>query len=190
MNVPFYISKRYLVSKKSQNAINIISGISVLGVAVGTMALIVILSVFNGFDDLIKSLYSTFDPEIKITLSEGKTFSPVSPAFSEVRNHKNVWFFSEVLEENVLLRYGERQYISTMKGVDDEFVNITGLDTMIVEGEFMLKDNGGHWKMLFTIVGKKLVITQCHSKQCLVWILDLTTLLRSSKLDCPTKEST
>ena len=140
MNVPFYISKRYLVSKKSQNAINIISGISVLGVAVGTMALIVILSVFNGFDDLIKSLYSTFDPEIKITLSEGKTFSPVSPAFSEVRNHKNVWFFSEVLEENVLLRYGERQYISTMKGVDDEFVNITGLDTMIVEGEFMLKD--------------------------------------------------
>jgi len=139
VNVPFYISKRYLVSKKSQNAINIISGISVLGVAVGTMALIVILSVFNGFDDLIKSLYSTFDPEIKITLSEGKTFSPVSPAFSEVRNHRNVWFFSEVLEENVLLRYGERQYISTMKGVDDEFVNITGLDTIIVEGEFILK---------------------------------------------------
>lgn len=104
------------------------------------MALIVILSVFNGFDELIKSLYSTFDPEIKITLSEGKTFSPSSAAFSEVRNHKNVWYFSEVLEENVLLRYGERQYIATMKGVDDEFVNLTGIDTMIVEGEFMLKD--------------------------------------------------
>jgi lipoprotein-releasing system permease protein len=140
MNLPFYISKRYLVSKKTQNAINIISGISVLGVAVGTMALIVILSVFNGFDELIKSLYSTFDPEIKITLSEGKTFSPASPAFSEIRNHKNVWYFSEVLEENVLLKYGDRQFIATMKGVDDEFVNITGIDTMIVEGEFMLKD--------------------------------------------------
>lgn len=140
MNLPFYISKRYLVSKKTQNAINIISGISVLGVTVGTMALIVILSVFNGFDELIKALYSTFDPEIKITPSQGKTFSPDSPALSELRNHKNVWYFSEVLEENVLLRYGERQYIATMKGVDEEFVNLTGIDTMIVEGEFLLND--------------------------------------------------
>lgn len=140
MNLPFYIAKRYLVSKKTQNAIHIISGISVLGVAVGTMALIVILSVFNGFDELIKSLYSTFDPEIKITLSEGKTFSPDTPEFSEVRNLQNVLYFSEVLEENVLLRYGERQYIATMKGVDEEFENITGIDTMLVEGEFVLND--------------------------------------------------
>jgi len=150
VNLPFYISKRYLVSKKTQNAINIISGISVFGVAVGTMALIVILSVFNGFDELIKSLYSTFDPEIKITLSEGKTFSPSLPAFSEVRNHENVWYFSEVLEENVLLRYGERQYIATMKGVDDEFVNLTGIDTMIVEGEFKLKDKN----MPYAVIGQ------------------------------------
>ena len=150
MNLPFYISKRYLVSKKTQNAINIISGISVFGVAVGTMALIVILSVFNGFDELIKSLYSTFDPEIKITLSEGKTFSPSLPAFSEVRNHENVQYFSEVLEENVLLRYGERQYIATMKGVDDEFVNLTGIDTMIVEGEFKLKDKN----MPYAVIGQ------------------------------------
>jgi len=150
VNLPFYISKRYLVSKKTQNAINIISGISVFGVAVGTMALIVILSVFNGFDELIKSLYSTFDPEIKITLSEGKTFSPSLPAFSEVRNHENVQYFSEVLEENVLLRYGERQYIATMKGVDDEFVNLTGIDTMIVEGEFKLKDKN----MPYAVIGQ------------------------------------
>jgi lipoprotein-releasing system permease protein len=83
MNLPFYISKRYLFSKKSQNVINIISGISVIGVVTGTMALIVILSVFNGFDELIKSLYSTFDPEIKIILTEGKTFSPSAPGFSQ-----------------------------------------------------------------------------------------------------------
>jgi lipoprotein-releasing system permease protein len=140
VNLPFYISKRYLFSKKSQNVINIISGISVVGVATGTMALIVILSVFNGFDELIKSLYSTFDPEIKIILSEGKTFSPVSPAFSDVRNHRKVIHFAEVLEENVLLRYDERQYIATMKGVDDEFVNVTGIDTMIIEGDFILMD--------------------------------------------------
>jgi lipoprotein-releasing system permease protein len=140
MNLPFYISKRYLFSKKSQNVINIISGISVLGVATGTMALIVILSVFNGFDDLIKSLYSTFDPEIKIILSEGKTFSPSAYSFSDVRNHRSVINFSEVLEENVLLRYAERQYIATMKGVDDEFANVTGIDTMIVEGNFLLME--------------------------------------------------
>src|SRR4030042_3332425 len=140
MNLPFYISKRYLFSKKSQNVINIISGISVLGVATGTMALIVILSVFNGFDDLIKSFYSSFDPEIKIILSEGKTFSPSAYGFSDVRNHRSVINFSEVLEENVLLRYAERQYIATMKGVDDEFANVTGIDTMIIEGDYLLMD--------------------------------------------------
>jgi lipoprotein-releasing system permease protein len=140
MNLPFYISKRYLFSKKSQNVINIISGISVAGVVTGTMALIVILSVFNGFDDLIKSLYSTFDPEIKIIPVAGKTFSPSGPGFSAVRNHRNVLHFSEVLEENVLLRYGERQYIATMKGVDDEFADVTGIDTMIIDGSFTLKE--------------------------------------------------
>jgi lipoprotein-releasing system permease protein len=141
MNLPFYISKRYLFSKKSQNVINIISGISVAGVVTGTMALIVILSVFNGFDDLIKSLYSTFDPEIKIIPVEGKTFSPTSASFTLVRNHRNVLHFSEVLEENVLLRYGERQYIATMKGVDNEFADVTGIDTMIIDGSFALQES-------------------------------------------------
>jgi len=141
MNLPFYISKRYLFSKKSQNVINIISGISVVGVVTGAMALIVILSVFNGFDDLIKSLYSTFDPEIKIIPATGKTFSPATNNFSAVRNHRNVLHFSEVLEENVLLRYGERQYIATMKGVDDEFADVTGIDTMIIDGSFKLRDD-------------------------------------------------
>ena len=70
MNLPFFIASRYLLAKKSQNAINIISGISVAGVAVGTMALITVLSVFNGFDSIIKSLYNSFDPELKITISE------------------------------------------------------------------------------------------------------------------------
>lgn len=141
MNLPFYISRRYLFSKKSQNVINIISGISVIGVVTGTMALIVILSVFNGFDDLIKSLYGTFDPEIKIIPTVGKTFSPSEPGFSQVRNHRNVLYFSEVLEENVLLRYGERQYIATMKGVDEAFDNVTGIDSMIIEGSFKLKED-------------------------------------------------
>ena len=138
MNFSFYIARRYLFAKKTQNAINIISGISVFGVAVGTMALIVILSVFNGFDELIKSLYSSFDPEIKITPAEGKVFSPTSSSFETIRNMEGVLHFSEVLEENALLRYGDRQYIATVKGVDEQFVHVTGIDSMIVDGEFSL----------------------------------------------------
>lgn len=140
MNLPLYIAKRYLFAKKSRNVINIISGISVIGIAVGTMALIIVLSVFNGFDELIKALYSTFDPEIKISLTEGKTFSPTTPEFEEVKNLGGVQYFSEVLEENVLLRYAERQYIATLKGVDDKYEEVTGIDTMIVEGDFKLMD--------------------------------------------------
>jgi len=142
LNLSFYIAKRYLFAKKSRNAINIISGISVVGVAVGTMALIIILSVFNGFDDLIKSLYSSFDPDIKITPSIGKTFIPSGSEFETLRSHPGVLVLSEVLEENALLRYGDRQYIATVKGVDDNFINVTGVDTMIVDGSYKLTNGG------------------------------------------------
>jgi lipoprotein-releasing system permease protein len=140
VNLSFYIARRYLFAKKSRNAINIISGISVVGVAVGTKALIAILSVFNGFDDLIKSLYNSFDPDIKITASQGKTFIPAGPQFDALRVHPGVLVFSEVLEENALLRYGDRQYIATVKGVDDNYSKVTGIDTMIVDGRYMLRD--------------------------------------------------
>jgi lipoprotein-releasing system permease protein len=138
MNLPFYIARRYLLAKKSQNAINIISGISVAGVAVGTMALITVLSVFNGFDSIVKSLYNSFDPEIKISLAEGKTFDPGQYPFDRVRNLPEVEHYSEVLEENALLRYGDRQYIATVKGVDDEFHLVNGIDSMIVDGVYAL----------------------------------------------------
>jgi lipoprotein-releasing system permease protein len=138
MNLPFYIARRYLLAKKSQNAINIISGISVAGVAVGTMALITVLSVFNGFDSIVKSLYNSFDPQIKISLAEGKTFDPGQYPFDRVRNLPEVEHYSEVLEENALLRYGDRQYIATVKGVDDEFHLVNGIDSMIVDGVYAL----------------------------------------------------
>jgi len=143
MNLSLYIARRYLFAKKSRNAINIISGISVVGVAVGTMALIVVLSVFNGFDELIKSLYSSFDPELKITPVTGKTFNPDSYEFQLVRKHPGVLALSETLEENALLKYGDRQYIATIKGVDDHFTDVTGIDTMIVDGAFNLHLHGG-----------------------------------------------
>ena len=140
MNLPFYIAKRYLLAKKSQNAINIITAISMAGVAVGTMALVVVLSVFNGFDSIVKALYNSFDPELKVSLVEGKTFDPGGYAFDEVYRHPGVAHYSEVLEENVLLRYGDRQYIATVKGVDDSFQEVTGIDSMIIEGEYRLWD--------------------------------------------------
>ncbi|MBN1132524.1 MAG: ABC transporter permease [Bacteroidales bacterium] len=140
VNLPFYIARRYLLAKKSQNAINIISTISVLGVAVGTMALVVVLSVFNGFDKVVKSLFNAFDPDIKITATVGKTFSPSGEAFDRIRNHSGVAAYSEVLEENALLMYGDQQHIATIKGADSVFVEVTGIDSMMVDGSMTLKD--------------------------------------------------
>jgi lipoprotein-releasing system permease protein len=141
MNLPVYIAKRYFFAKKSHNAINIISLIAVIGVAIGTMALVTILSVFNGFDRLVKSLFNSFDPDIRITKVEGKTFVPDSVLFNKVKNHQSVLHYSEVVEENALLRYGEKQYIANIKGVDTGYSQITGIDTMMMEGEFSLMKN-------------------------------------------------
>ncbi|NLA23769.1 MAG: ABC transporter permease [Bacteroidales bacterium] len=136
MNFPLYIAKRYLFSKKSRNAINIISAISVLGVAVGTAALIVILSVFNGFDGLIKTLFTTFDPDIKITASNAKTFVPESEHINILELESNIQDYSFTLEENALLEYDGQQMIASIKGVDEKYLRVTGLDSIIIAGEF------------------------------------------------------
>lgn len=122
--------------------INIISGISVVGVATGTMALIVILSVYNGFDGIVRSLFNSFDPDLRITVSEGKTFDPGDPRLPAVRNHPGVAVYSEVVEENVLLRYRDRQTIARIKGVDEDYVHVTGIDTMMADGDFILRKEG------------------------------------------------
>lgn len=140
MNLSFYMARRYLLGKKSQNAINIISGISVLGVATGTMALVIVLSVFNGFDEVVKSLFSTFDPDIKISAVEGKTFVPGEDQTDALMALPGVQALSEVIEENVLLLYGEKQHIATIKGVDDAFDAVSGLDSMVYDGSMKLKD--------------------------------------------------
>ena len=140
MNLPFYIARRYLLGKKSQNAINIISGISVLGITTGTLALVIVLSVFNGFDALVKSLYNTFDPDIQISSRGEKTFTPDPPTTKAILSLQGVSALTQVLEDNVLLLYDERQHIATVKGVDDAFKDVSGLDSMIYEGEMKLKD--------------------------------------------------
>jgi len=148
LNLSFYIAKRYLFSKKKTNLINIISAISVMGLAIGTMGLIIGLSGFNGFDSLIKSLFSSFDPDLKITVAEGKYFSTDTPAFKEIQQASDIAYFAEVVEDNALLRYNNREVLATVKGVSKEFQLMSGLDTMIVNGEFKLRDGQINYAVL------------------------------------------
>ena len=148
MNFPFYIARRYFISKKSHNIINFISGISVAGVTVGTMALIIVLSVFNGFQDLVISLFNSFNPDLRIVAKTGKTFNDSLFPADEIRSMKGVVSMTKFIEENALAKYKEKQYIVTLKGVDENFIKSTGLDTMISEGSFKLEDGEQNFAVL------------------------------------------
>lgn len=148
MNLSLFIAKRYLISKKSHNAINIITFISIGGVCIGTMALVIVLSAFNGISALVFGLYNTFDPDIKITPKEGKTFV-IDPASAEkIKKLEGVAYYTEVLQENALLKYDDKQVIATIKGVSDDFVKMTRLDTVTREGEFLLQHNSIDYAVL------------------------------------------
>ena len=148
MNFPLYIARRYLVSKKSHNTINIISLIAALGVTIGTMALIIVLSVFNGFERLVESLYSTFDPDILVTVKEGKTFDSSLVPHDKLKRIPGVLYITEILEENALLKYKDKQYIVTLKGVGEDFLKMSRLDTMIPEGKYILRDGDKDFAIL------------------------------------------
>lgn len=141
MNFPFFIAKRYLISKKSHNAINIISGVSVAGVCIGTMALIIVLSAFNGLSDLVQSLYNSFDADIEITVKKGKTFDPTTAKFQSLKKINGIAFYSEIVEGNALLKYNEKQCVATIKGVSSDFVKMSKFDTLVREGRFNLEKN-------------------------------------------------
>jgi len=143
VKLSLYIAKRYLFAKKSRNAINVISAVSVAGVAVGTMALIIILSVFNGLERMVSAIFNTFDPDIKITAVEGKTFIPDSTNLKLLSNINGVSCYSLTIEENALLKYGDRQFIATIKGVDDKYARVSNIDSSMWEGEFILKSDKG-----------------------------------------------
>lgn len=139
MKTALYIARRYLISKKSVNVINIISGISVAGVTVGTFALVVILSIFNGLDTTIKGMFSSFDPEIRISASLGKSFDMKQANFEAIRKIKGVESVTPVIEEDAMLRYGDRQYFATVKGVPLDYHSVAKFDSsFITSGEFVL----------------------------------------------------
>ena len=143
MKLSLYIAKRYLFAKKSRNAINIISAVSVAGVAVGTMALIIILSVFNGLETMVSAIFNTFDPDIKITASEGKTFIADTARLKLLANVDGLSCYSLTIEDNALLKYGSRQYIATIKGIDDNYAMVSNIDSSMWEGVFMLRNDKG-----------------------------------------------
>ena len=139
MNFPFYIARRYLFSKKSTHAINVISGISVVGVAVATMALVVTLSVFNGFHDLVASFFTQMDPQLKVTPVKGKTASADDPLLLKIRQLPEVEVATECVEEQALAVYGDRQMMVKIKGVDDNFDQLTHIREILEgDGEFSL----------------------------------------------------
>jgi len=135
MKLAWKIARRYLFAKKSHHLINIISWVSVAGVAVGTFGLVVVLSVFNGFGDLVLSLYNSFDPDIRVTPATGKVFHLSDSLHREITNHPDIAEITFTLEDNALLRYMDRQYVVTVKGVSERFLHTSALRDKLLDGE-------------------------------------------------------
>ena len=139
MNFPFYIARRYLFSKKSTHAINVISLISVLGVAVATMALVVVLSGFNGFSDLVASFFTNFDPQLKIEATKGKAMPADDPLLVKVKHLPGVEVATECVQDQALAVYHEKQAMVTVKGVEDNFDSLTHISNILYgDGDFTL----------------------------------------------------
>lgn len=139
MNFPFFIARRYLFSKKSTHVINVISSISVIGVAVATMALVIVLSVFNGFHDLVASLFTSFDPQLKVVPVEGKTAPADDPILTKIRLLPQVDVATETVEDQALAIYNDHQAMVKIKGVDDNFAELSHItDILYGDGSFSL----------------------------------------------------
>ncbi len=140
MNLSLRIAWRYLFAKKSHNAINIVSGVSAAGVCVVTAALVCVLSVLNGFGGLVEDMFSAFDPDLRITTTEGKYFRTDTEAFNTLRQMKEVAVYSETIEETALISFSDKQVPALLKGVDDNFTALTYIDSIIIDGSFAVCD--------------------------------------------------
>jgi len=143
ISFPFYVARRYFFSKKSHNAVNVITGVSAGGVGIGAMAMVCVMSVFNGIESLIADMFSAFDPDLKITVVQGKTFSVFTDEFEAVRNMPSVAVFAEVIEEKAMISFRDRHITTTIKGIDqDDFRKMTRIEDIMFDGEFLLFDGG------------------------------------------------
>jgi lipoprotein-releasing system permease protein len=150
LSFSFYIAKRYLFAKKSHNIINIISAISLGGITVGTMALIIVLSVFNGFENLVVSLFNSFNPDIKISVAEGKIFHFSEFPYNNVKQIYGVENITGTVEENALVKYRNKQHIVTIKGVSDNFDKTSQVSKMMIDGDYELERGN----LNFAVVGQ------------------------------------
>lgn len=149
-NLSFFIARRYFLSKKKKGFINVLSIIAMVGVAIGTAALVIVLSVFNGLEDLIRSLYSSFDADIKISLKEGKFFEYEEDLKNKIERREGLATIVQVVEDNVLVRYNDGESVVRMKGVSSDFVNNNRLKNHITEGQLKLTDK----EQNFAVVGQ------------------------------------
>ena len=143
MNTALYIARRYLFAKKSTNAINIISTISVLGVFVGSAALIIILSVFNGFEEVVLKMFNTITPQLVIAPAKGKTFDPNTAYFKQLSTNQSIYSYTQVLSENALLRYHDKQSVGLVKGVSTSYLKNKSLDSITIQGKFVIQNSSG-----------------------------------------------
>ena len=140
LNLPFFIARRYLFSKKSTNAINVISIISMVGVAVATMALVIVLSVFNGFHDLVASFFTNFDPQLEVVPVKGKVAAADDAVFMKIRQLPEVDMVSECVQDQALAFYNGQQAMVNIMGVDDNFARMTRIQKILYgDGDFSLQ---------------------------------------------------
>lgn len=148
MNLSFLIAKRYFISKHKRSFISVISNISMIGVGVGTMALIIVLSVFNGLEGLHRKLFSTIDADIKITARLGKNFEADSVFLEKIKQTEGVALVTEVIEDNALVRYNDAQMVVTLRGVSDNFLKRARMDSVIIDGRLVLKSKDVNYAVI------------------------------------------
>ncbi|MDR6563494.1 MULTISPECIES: ABC transporter permease [Arcicella] len=154
MNFPFFIAKRYFFARKKTSFISLISMISMLGVGVGTMALVVVLSVFNGLEDFQRGLYKSFDADLKVSAKKGKYFSCPPALLKKISKVHGIGSITQVIEENVLLRYRNAQMVVNLKGVDESFLKQERLQKTMIDGHAILQDSG----IAYSIVGSGIAV--------------------------------
>ena len=143
MNLPYFIARRYLLSRRKKNFINVISIISVVAVAIISAAIIIVLSIFNGLGDLLHSINNSFDPELKVVATVGKSFEVNDALIRKIEKIQGVEIVTEVIEDYAYARYNDANQVVTIKGVSDNFMDQKRIpETSIVEGELLLKKNG------------------------------------------------
>lgn len=145
LNFPFFIARRYLFSKKSSNAINIITSISMVGIMVGTAALVIVLSVFNGLSSLLEGLFAAIDPDLKIIAAEGKNFVEDEDLIAKLKDHPDVAVLTRTIEDRVVMQYFDKQVVATIKGVEENFSEANEIDSdeYVWEGDYTFEKRNG-----------------------------------------------